>query len=405
MPSGGFNPLQYFTGQIMDAAQRLYDYRLTSSQLQGLHDVVVHWLEQAGDLSQVQNPQQFIARAAKQVANNYNPRQGGGGGGNPPGSPPGNPNGGSTGTTPPNPPDYSNYIASYKAILHSWGIKLDKNLENLMANAAHNMGGGHYNYSPWTSDRFMQALRKTKEYKQRFVGINLFPDMTEEQYIAQEQSYYDIADQAHIDINKDTVKFLFRNRVSQSEFADRAQAYGTLQRNKQYFEQFKAEVKAMGDKPPSDHQLLKWIMSKGESNKEWKLLWDAASARYQVTQQGIGVTKTGAQGDTTLSNRDILMIARKISTAQQNGTPIGSVQELADLLSGSYLHEGRMEGLDFDKQDLIEAEFGGPRAAATRQRLKELESVFQARATSSYGATSTQAGRRGLASQQRAQGL
>src|SRR6476619_967151 len=197
MPSGGFNPLQYYTGQILAKVLAIHGGSETSQQTQALQQTILHYLENVGDLNHVPNPQSFIDHAAHSVAGSYN--WGGGGGGNnnngggggtttnPP-APPSPPStsgsggssssgGGSSGVTytPPTPPDFANYVAQYRAIVQAWGIKIDKHIQNLIQNAAHNKaaapGPGPYDfqYSPWSTDRFMQALRQTQAYHDRFV--------------------------------------------------------------------------------------------------------------------------------------------------------------------------------------------------------------------------------------------
>lgn len=400
MPAGGPSPQEIQLLHQLEDMLKQHGYQYDADEL---HHFVVRVI--TGDLTM----QQALKKAVNSGAA-WQQGQGGGGGGNPPGpgSPPGSPgsgsssgssSSGSSGSSAPPAPDFAAIMAEYRSLLRSWGIKVDGNIQKLMENAAHRKVNG--NWASMTMTQFMQAVRKTSAYHHEFVGIQNFPHMTEEEYIAQSRQYGEIADQNHIDLNKDKIKFLFKNGVSVSEFSDRSQAYQTLQHNKSYFDAFKDQIKAMGGKPPTDKHLFNWILSKGESNKEWTRLWDAAAVRYSAQEQGFDISKHGNKGgDLGLSNKQVMKISQKTGA----DVSVDTLSQLADTLS-AVLPEARFGDWGLSKQDIIEAEFGGSRSAAARQKIKDLVDYMNNRAASTYGATQTQAGSRGLASQQRAQGL
>lgn len=379
MPSGGFNPIQFYTGQIMDMVLGQHAGTETDAQRAALQQQVLHWLEQAGNLNNVQNQQQFILQGAHYVLGNYDWSTGQPKDPNNPPKPPGDPNApsspsGSSGSSGSSSPDFAAYVSAYKEILHQWGIKVDDNLQKLMDNAAHNKAGG--GFSPWDTTRFIQALRKTNEYHDAFVGINQFPNMTEAQYIAQKQQYFDAADTYHVDINNKKVDYLFKNGVSVAEFTDRSQAYQLLDTNKEYFDQFKEQLKAMGYKKiPTNQELFKWILSGGRSNKEWTKIWEDATVRYQADMAGINFVnkpRNVDNEDTNLGSKLVGTIAKKVAAG---GTPAegfaGNFADLAQQLKTT-MPLSRMAGWGLTKQDLVELEFGGSRQAAIAEKVTHI---------------------------------
>lgn len=325
---------------------------------------------------------------------------------NPTGTPPITINMPSGGTSAPTPPNYANYVGEYTKWLQDHEIKIDSNLKALMENAAHQKQGSQF--SPMTLDQFIVAARQTKEYHQRFIGIfnpNGTLKMTEDTYIQQETDYTNYAADAGINLNHKEIGQLFKNNVSMHEFVDRSQAVGVLQRNSDYFDAFKQEVKAQGGKTPNDKQLLQWVYSKGESNKQWTVLWNTASARYQAEQAGLTAAAKGT-GDMNLSDKQLKQIGAQIDAAQKAGAQIpGNFVDTADKLQSNLLSASRYEGIGLTQKDVIAAEFGSDKnAAAAREKLTQTQALLasEEKVGSSTAPAPTSQSR--LASQRRAQG-
>jgi hypothetical protein len=109
------------------------------------------------------------------------------------------------------------------------------------------------------------------------------------------------------------------------------------------------------------------------SNKEWTNLWQDAAARASAVEAGIRIVK-GSDLYSAISRQQILEIADKGYSA---GSLAEGFQAVADQLVNTLpLSEARRFGLD--KQDILQATFGGPRAAQARQKIRRVMETNEA---------------------------
>ena len=251
--------------------------------------------------------------------------------------------------------------------LNEWGIPMDEGMKVLADQA---------DKQRWTTDQWMNKIRDTQAYQERFAGKPA--DMNETQYLSNELAYQQYASQYGIHIGNDDKgqdggwreKWLFKNNVSPQEFADRAQAMASIRDHPEMFKQFQIELQARGvipagNKPLSRSTLLRFVMGQGDA--AWHEIWQNTMADFAAVQAGISIGKmTGLY--TGLSRAQIHGIADQYSEGQP-GDMAAKFNELSDeLVKTLPLSEAAKYGIT--KDTLIQAKFGGPNSAQARELIK-----------------------------------
>ena len=265
--------------------------------------------------------------------------------------------------------------ADARAILNSFGIPLTDNLQHLVAQAAKH---------DWNNALFMEALRKTDEYRKRFPGImdgNGTTKMSEAEYIQAEKLYNSYASQAGINLGAKRLAFLFRNDVTPDEFNDRAEAQARLSKNKEFYSAFKRELVQGGVAKPSEvntnKELFKFIM--GEGNKSWADLWQDSITRYAANQAGIAISKN-KERYTAIGQKALERISSQGLSEEESAQKFGALSELLSTVLP--LQEADLYGVS--KKTATAAIFGGKNSERARQKVKRAietdEAFYQDRA-------------------------
>jgi hypothetical protein len=263
--------------------------------------------------------------------------------------------GGSGGTSDAEAKAKANNKAFFLNTLQELGIKLTPNLQQLVNNAI---------AKDYNAANFMNYLRKTKEYHERFTGIfnkNGTLKMSEAQYLSNVNRYQDVASKAGINLGGKTIDWLFKNNVSVSEFSDRATAVTRLKRNPDLYAAFKRELIQAGEKPNQITQkgLLKFIL--GEGNGKWYDLWQDAVTRNAATQAGLAIGKRNALEQLPQG------IVERISGLGLSESALNKgFEQLADDFA-NLLPDSRFYGSGITKSDLVTLRFGGK----GRQEIKD----------------------------------
>lgn len=265
-------------------------------------------------------------------------------------------------------PTVKDYVASAQNMAAGWGIPWS---DNLMALAQQG-----FNRS-WTTERFINELRKTPDYRQAFPGI-YNPDgtlkMSEAQYQANVNQYQSYASQAGVNLSEQQIGWLIRNDVLPSEYADRAPALGQLQRNPQLYQAFAKELVRNGVAKPGEvtkGELAKFIM--GQGNRQWMELWNDTVTRNSAINAGVTFSK----------NSDKYLAANP-----------GLIERISNKgLSESQLEEGwqtyarymldtfdlaKYQGVGLTRKDVAAAAFGGRGSAAVRQKIERVMGTDEA---------------------------
>jgi hypothetical protein len=260
------------------------------------------------------------------------------------------------------------YAASYRATLAEWQIPIDESLTKLVDEASAN---------GYSSDRFLNALRQTDQYAERFAGI--FGDkgtlkFSEAEYLSREAQYQDIAAQSGVDIGDRKELYLFENNVSPAEFQTKATALRQLKDNPALFDQFASELVKQGVAKKSDiskKALFDTIM--GEGNAEWYHVWNMSVARYAATEAGIQIGQGhGLYG--ALPRQLIKAVANK--GFDQGTLDQGFAQVAEQFLT--VLPASKIQGYGLTKKQILAATFGGKGSAEVKQKIAHIMEQEQA---------------------------
>lgn len=250
------------------------------------------------------------------------------------------------------------------------GISLSSNLQSLVTE------GQRKN---WTSATFLNFLRKTPEYAQRFPGIFAKDGtlkMSEAQYVRQETQYQDIAAEAGINLGPQKMADLFRGNTSVGEFRSKAPAIGRLQSDPQLQRQLEQVV---GHKL-TKKEVLSFVI--GEGNSEWYDDWNKTIARNAAVQAGISLGDKGG-AYSKLKEGLVEKYGLKGLTEEQLVTGFA---DIADALQ-STLPDAQIQGAGLSKKEIVAAYLGGKNSARARkliQHVTETTDAYseEARATS-----------------------
>lgn len=252
-----------------------------------------------------------------------------------------------------------NQEQAFIASLAGYGIRLTSNLQALVTE------GQRKN---WTAATFLNYLRKTPEYAQRFPGIMTkggVLKMSESQYIRQEGQYQDIAAEAGINLGPQKMADLFRGNTSVGEFRTKAPAISRLRTDPQLQRQLEQVV---GHKL-SKQEVLKFVI--GEGNSEWYNDWNRTIARNAAVDAGI--TFKG-DGYTKLKAGMVEKYGLQGLTEEQLAT---GFEEIADSLL-STLPEAQIQSMGLSKKDIVAAHLGGKGSAKARALIKRVTATTEA---------------------------
>ena len=251
--------------------------------------------------------------------------------------------------------------ADMAAFLNGLGIPTTPGMEALIQEAIK---------GEWNQSMFLEELRGTQEYRERFPGIfekNGTLKMSESSYILMEGQYTSLASQAGINMGQKRMAFLFRNDVTPEEFGDRAVAFQRLNRNKDLYGAFKRELVQAGVAKPGDvntnKELFKFVM--GEGNKAWYDLWQDAVTRNAAVTAGITFGKNQAKY-TALRQGVIERISNMGLSEAEMAQKFMEVEGiLSDVLPTT---EAGLYGVN--KKDAVKAAFGGKGSSKARDQIE-----------------------------------
>jgi hypothetical protein len=269
-----------------------------------------------------------------------------------------------------------NAISMYTNTLMAWGIPIDQNLTQLMQEGADKR---------YSADTFLRYLRDTPEYRAAFQGIFKKDGtlrMTEDQYIQTMKDYASVASQAGVNMPHNLAVWAIKHDVTPSEYADRATAISSLNRNKDLFANFSKELAQTGLAGPkgvTKAELAKFVL--GTGNKAWKDLWQDAVTRNSAVMAGL-TFKKHADGYLDLHRNVIERISGRDMTAEQ----MDQAFQLASSLLLSDLPAAKIQGLGLKKHEVVAAAFGGHGSAEARAKLSRIETSAKAQADNEIAA-------------------
>jgi hypothetical protein len=259
---------------------------------------------------------------------------------------------------------HSNYIE----ILRRWGLQPGQGgLENLIQHAIS---------SEWTTTQFMQAVRKTKPYKQAFVGIRWKEGMTEAEYMRLYGQYRELAGNAGRGLNKQQFGSLLQKGVTGAEFKLRVDALDRMSKQAGLFNAFEQVLKARGLIKPnaqlSKGELYKFITRRGDP--AWERVWQEAVVTQGFRSAGITVGKGGGND---FSRKELLGLINQVDTSKSEveNLTTADFQKLATMIQEK-LPLSQLYGKGVTKQDLAVLALGGRGAVEIAQRVQEIDAQF-----------------------------
>ena len=279
-----------------------------------------------------------------------------------------------------------NARATFREYLRRWGLVPTKNLLNLVEKAT---------MSGWSSTIFLDRVRHTPEYAQKYPGIMWKDGMTEASYLSAFNSYKNIAQTAGVDFTRNDFAKVLKRGVSAQEFTDRVAAIKSIDRWGPMWQYFSETLAARGLGPTkglSKQQLADFVMRLGP--KQWEKVYDETFltaglervAGIQIGSEG----NPGAPSDYKISRGELLDIVKQVESlsmgsfdpAKLDYAKIGTELRKFDI---NYL-----KNYDLTVKDIVELELGGPRAAQIAekaQRVLGTQQAFQNPRATSQAAT------------------
>lgn len=271
--------------------------------------------------------------------------------------------GGSSGGSGTSATTLANNSASFKALLISWGLNVDGGMANLISHAVS---------GKWNVSQFENALYQTPEFHQAFPGIfnrDGTMKMSPSQYIGITKQYQSSAQQAGVPLSAKNLSALFRGDVSPSEAATKFQADQKLRDNKELFAAFNEQRRFEHQKPLGVKDQLNFII--GEGNKQWYHDWNRANEVYVASQAGVAFAKAGSVMASQRTSLDASQINRISGMGESNGALQQHFKNLANTLS-QVLPASQLQGFNLSKDDLVQAEFGGPKQNNINQLIAQI---------------------------------
>jgi hypothetical protein len=284
------------------------------------------------------------------------------------------------------------------------GLKEGGNIHNLIKNASNGL---------WSTDRFIAALAKTKEFHKAFPGImnkNGTLRMNPSQYIADRATITTAANAAGVNLSGKQLDQMMVNRVDPSIAQQRFQVEASYTKNAGTFDAFNAELKAAGHKPMNKAAVTKFIMGQGSPAfynlyQDWQTRVSAQAAGFQIATPEKN-HKGKIIGWKTTANDLELSRKQEIAIAGSAGGPSGTAPDLtkAAQMFRDVLPEARMAAMDISKNDIIQYLYGGPQQATIQAKIDQFGKNLQAESNDTgVSVAPTNFGQRGLASKNRAQ--
>ena len=246
----------------------------------------------------------------------------------------------------------------------------------------------------WDIDQIAKFVRSTAAYNKAYAGIKSNPGMSESTYESMKRNFSDYAAANHVNVSQAQIVKLFKNQVSLTEANDRFAAESRLTSNPGMFDSFNQELQAQGKQPLDHAGQIAFIL--GSAHGSYYDVWNKANARYEAGQAGIKIDETGAAGTLTYAQLKQGTMLQQTSKAGAQG----SWSDMAKLL-GQILPESKLQGFNLTADDLMQAEFGGPKQAKIDQLIQQLGANQKSFETQKTGNTAPNLGQRG--SQIRAQ--
>jgi len=323
---------------------------------------------------------------------------------NPPGNPPGNTttggsSGGSGGSSGPSLAEQraiANLRASFTDLLRRWGLPRSKNLLNLIERGIR---------SQWNSALFIDQLRHTPEYRQKFRGIQWKTGMTEGAYLSTFAQYKARAQDIGVTLTRNMFAKLIKQGKSFEEFSAQIDALDMIQSYGPFWQQFGQTLEMRGVNIPgrklTKSELAKFIMGMG--SKKWEQVFQEMVVTTQLEQvAGINVVER-LGGETTtdapyeILRSDMLKLIRQaealnpgFEVEKMTGQDWAAIGEDLSRYKPEYL---KRYGLD--AADILTIKLGGPGAAELMQKANRVlatqEAYFEPRALPGTGKLGQQA--------------
>lgn len=269
-------------------------------------------------------------------------------------------------------PDPAVLRSNYMEILRSWGIPAD-DVGNLVDSAVSN---------EWSTLQFMQAVRRTKAYKQNFSGIASQPGMSEGSYLAQYRQYKALAQDIGKKLTRQQFGALLKGGVDYKEWNFRVQGVQRVQQNQAVFKWYRQELIKSGELKKGQGLPFKkmWEITTKLNSVDFERVYERAWLQGNLQKIGFDLTKAGGRD---ISRKRLLSLIRQY----ESGTPGAEVeafgaqqfQELAEQIRTT-IPASQLYGYGISKADLLEMKLGGRRAASIAERAQR--ALNQAKAES-----------------------
>jgi hypothetical protein len=220
----------------------------------------------------------------------------------------------------------------------------------------------------------MQAVRKTKSYKQAFVGIQWKTGMTEAEYMRLYGQYRELAGNAGRKLTKQQFGSLLQKGVTGSEFKLRVDALDRMNHQQGLFNAFEQVLKARGIIKPkqelSKNELYKFITRRGDPL--WERVWQEAVVTQGFKSAGISVGKGG-----DFTRKELIGLINQVDTSKSEveNLTTADFQKLATMIQEK-LPLSQLYGKGVTKQDLAVLALGGRGAVEIAQRVQEIDAEF-----------------------------
>jgi len=283
----------------------------------------------------------------------------------------------------------------FRETLRRWGLRASKNLLNLIERAVRGR---------WSTSQFLDHLRQTPEYRERFVGLQWKTGMTEGQYLAEYAQFKARAQDVGMQLSRQDFAKVLKRGVSFEEFSARVDALGAIEQYGPMWKQFEFELQQVGELGENERLTKKGIadLIMGVGSKKWETIWQRAYITTALEKvAGIDVVEK-AKGEAAspdgyeLSRNNLLSIIKSVE-ALSPGFDIESLKgmdfaEIGKNIRSFDLRYLRRYGLEV--KDILSMQLGGPNAAklaARAERVKATqEAFFEPRAQEDFLAAAAQ---------------
>ena len=269
--------------------------------------------------------------------------------------------------------------ASFRDVLRRWGLSLSKNLLNLIEKGVRGL---------WSTTQFIDQLRHTPDYRQKFTGIRWKDGMTEGTYLATFAQYQEKARDIGETITKQDFAKMLKRGLTFEEFSDRIDAIHSMMQYAPFWAQFQQTLELRGTDVPggklTQRDLVKFAMGLGP------LVWEGIYQEAYVTTQlervaGVEVTAARAGETATadaygLTREQLLDIIRQ-AEALSPGFEVEKLtgQDYAEIGSGLRELDMRyMQRYGLTTADYIKMRFGGPGASEIAEKAERVLATQEA---------------------------